>query len=149
MSFANLIYQKIAPLDNVWGFVDSTLRGIARPVQNQRVTYNGHKRKHGLKYQSITTPNDIITNLLGSVKRSRHDSSMLVMSSMMPVLENFSTGPNGERSCIYGDPAYPLRWHLQSPFRGAQITPDQNEFNKSMSKVRISVEWLFGNVIEL
>ena len=37
---------------------------------------------------------------------------------------------------------------LQGPSRGAQITPDQNEFNKSMSKVRISVEWLFGNIIE-
>ena len=80
MSFANLIYQKIAPLDNVWGFVDSTLRGIARPVQNQRVTYNGHKRKHGLKYQSITTPNDIIANLLGPVEGRSHDSNMLVMS---------------------------------------------------------------------
>ena len=149
MSFANSIYQKVAALDSVWGFVDGTLRGIARPVQNQRVTYNEHKRTHGLKYQSITTPNGIITNLFGPVKRRRHDSSMLVMSSMMPVLENFSIGPNGERSCIYDDPAYPLRWYLQSPFRGAQITPDQNEFNKSMSKVRISVEWLFGNVIEL
>ena len=67
---------------------------------------------------------------------------------MIPVLENFLIGANGERSCIYGDPAYPLRWYLQGPFRGAQITPDQNEFNKSMSKVRISVEWLFGNIIE-
>ena len=55
MSFPNSIYQKGASLDNVWGFVDCILRGIARPVQNQRVIYNGHKRKHGLKYQSITT----------------------------------------------------------------------------------------------
>ena len=67
---------------------------------------------------------------------------------MMSVLENVSIGPNGERLGIYGDPAYPLRWYLQDPFRGAQITPDQNEFNKSMSKVLISVGWLFGNVIE-
>ena len=70
------------------------------------------------------------------------------MSGMMPVLENFSIGPNGERLCIYGDPAYALRWFLQGPLRGAQITSDQNEFNKSMSKVRILVEWLFGNAIE-
>ena len=70
------------------------------------------------------------------------------MSGMMPVLENFSIGPNGERLCIYGDPAYALRWFLQGPLRGAQITSDQNEFNESMNKVCISVEWLFGNVIE-
>ena len=70
------------------------------------------------------------------------------MSGMMPVLENLSIGPNGEILCIYGDPAYPLKWYLQGPFRSAKITLDQNEFNKRMSKVRISVEWLFGNVIE-
>ena len=33
-------------------------------------------------------------------------------------------------------------------FRGAHITLDQSEFNKSMSKVRISVEMLFGNGVE-
>ena len=49
MSFANSVYHKGAALDNVWGFTDDTLRGIAHPVQNQRVTHNGHKRKHGLK----------------------------------------------------------------------------------------------------
>ena len=70
------------------------------------------------------------------------------MSGMMPVLENFSIGTNGERLCIYGDPTYPLRWYFSGLFRGAQIIPDQNEFNKSMSKVRISIEWLFGNVTE-
>ena len=65
---------------------------------------------------------------------------MMTMSSMVPVLESFSIGPNGERLCIHADPAYPLRWYLQGPYRGAQITPDQNEFNKIMHKVSISVE---------
>ena len=68
MCFSNSIYEKGAALNNVWGFVDCTWRGIASPVQNQRVTYNGHKLKHGLKYQSITTLNGIITNLFGPVK---------------------------------------------------------------------------------
>ena len=119
------------------------MRGIAHPFQNQRVTYNRDKPKHGLKYQSITTPNGIITNLFGPVEGRLHDSSMLVMSGMMPVLENFSVETIGDRLCIYGDPAYPLRWYLQVPFRGTH-----NEFNKSMSKVHISVEWLFRNLIE-
>ena len=91
------------------------------------MTYNGHKRKHGLKHQPITTPNGIIANLFGPVEGWHHYSSMLVVSGMMPVLEKFSIGPNGERLCTYGDPPYPLRWYLQGPFRGAQTTPDQNE----------------------
>ena len=80
MSFANSNYLKSAALDNIWGLVDSTLRDIAHPVQNQWVIYNGHKRKHGLKYQSITTPNDIIAYLLGPFEGRSHDSNMLVMS---------------------------------------------------------------------
>ena len=35
MSFANSNYLKSAALDNIWGLVDSTLRDIAHPVQNQ------------------------------------------------------------------------------------------------------------------
>ena len=64
----------------------------------------------------------------------------------MPILENFSLGSQHERHCIYGDP-YSLRRHLQAPFRGAQLTQEQKAFNYCMAKVRISVEWLFGNVI--
>ena len=49
--------------------------------------------------------------------------------------------------CVYGDPAYPLRIHLQAPYRGAQITEQIKLFNKSMSATRVSVEWLFGDII--
>ena len=68
---------------------------------------------------------------------------MLFVSGIF-VSENISIGPNGERMCIYGDPTYQLKWYLQGPFRGAQIT----QFNESVSKVCISVKWLCGNVIE-
>ena len=49
--------------------------------------------------------------------------------------------------CLYGDPAYPLRIHLQAPFRDARLTPDMQLFNKSMSRVRVSVEWTFGDIV--
>ena len=53
VSFANVIYNKAAALDNVSRFTDDTLRGTTRPKRNQRVIYNRHKQKHGLKYQSF------------------------------------------------------------------------------------------------
>ena len=43
--------------------------------------------------------------------------------------------------------AYSLRIHLQGPFRGAELTSLQQEWNESMSEVRISVEWIFGDII--
>lgn len=48
---------------------------------------------------------------------------------------------------LYGDPAYPLRVHLQVPYRGAGITPQMELYNKAMSAVRMSVEWLFGDIV--
>ena len=49
--------------------------------------------------------------------------------------------------CVYGDPAYPLRVHSQGPFRGAVLTQQQIDFNRSMSATRISVEWTFGDIV--
>ena len=46
---------------------------------------------------------------------------------------------------IYGDPAYPLRVQLQAPYRNPN-TPEMQNFNRTMSTVRVSVEWLFGDI---
>ena len=48
---------------------------------------------------------------------------------------------------IYGDPAYPLRVQLQKPFQGAHLTDLQKAWNKAMSGVRVSVEWIFGDIL--
>ena len=48
--------------------------------------------------------------------------------------------------CIYGDPAYPLRVHLQGLFRDAYLTPQKQLYKQSMNSVRTSVEWLFADV---
>ena len=50
--------------------------------------------------------------------------------------------------CVYGDPAYPHRVHLQCPHRHARLTVQQEAFNSAMSTVRESVEWLFQDIIE-
>ena len=111
--FADAIHAKGAALNNTWGFIDGTVRPISRPRMHQKIVYNGHKRQHAVKYQSITTPNRIIANLYGPVEGKHHDATMLRMSGLMPILESFSLGPQHERLCIYGDPTYPLRWYLQ------------------------------------
>ena len=64
------------------------------------------------------------------------------------MLETCSVSLTGQPLCLYGDPAYPLRVHLQGPFRGAALNPQQEAFNVSMSNVRVSVEWVFGDIIE-
>ena len=72
---------------------------------------------------------------------------MLAESGLLQDLERYAFSTGGQPMCIYGDPAYPLRVHLQGPFQGAALTPQMEMFNASMSSVRVSVEWLFGDIL--
>ena len=89
----------------------------------------------------------MIANLYGPVEGRRHDCALLAMSNLLQDLRQFSYGVNGQVLCLFGDPAYPIKRHLQSPFCGAHLNQQQRDFNKSMSQVRVTVEWVFGDVI--
>lgn len=65
--YADVIHAKRAPLNNCFGFIDGTVGPISYPGQHQRIVYNGHKRVHSLKFQSITLPNGLIGNMYGPV----------------------------------------------------------------------------------
>ena len=55
---------------------------------------------------------------------------------------------NGDPFVVYGDPAYSLSRNIISPFRGARLTQQEQEFNTRMSAVRSSVEWGFGKITQ-
>ena len=66
--FAEVVHRKGAPLNNCFAFVDGTVYPICRPgTVNQRLLYNGHKRVHGIKFQSVVTPDGMIANMYGPV----------------------------------------------------------------------------------
>ena len=77
----------------------------------------------------------------------KHDAGMLADSGFLNQLQRFAFSPLGNSFCIYGDPAYPLRIHLQAPFRNRALTPQMEAFNGSMSPVRESVEWPFNDIV--
>ena len=77
----------------------------------------------------------------------KHDAGMLADSGLLNDLQRFAFSTTGQAMCLYGDPAYPLRIHLQAPFRNAVLTPAMEAFISSMSAVRESVEWLFGDIV--
>ncbi|XP_028415379.1 uncharacterized protein LOC114538401 [Dendronephthya gigantea] len=147
-TYANVIHAKGAPLSNCFGFIDGTVRPICRPGKHQRDVYNGHKRVHSIKFQSIVIPNGLIANLSGPWEGRKHDAGMLAESGLMRDLERIAYSPTGETLCIYGDPAYPLRVYLQAPFRDANLTDEMKAYNKAMNSVRVSVEWLFGEIVK-
>ena len=60
---ANAIDQ--LPVYQFWGFIDGTVRHIARSIEDQESYYSGHKDYHGIKYQSIVLPDGLIASLYG------------------------------------------------------------------------------------
>ena len=151
--YSEAVHRK-APLTNVWGFIDGTVRPMCRPIVGQRPVYNGHKRVHALKFQSVVTPDGMIANLYGPVEGRRHDAFLLADSGLLPLLEAHMNRPNAAPGTpqvysLYDDPAYPLSAHLLCPFRGAGQTAAQQQFNTLMSAVRTSAEWEFGKMLQL
>ena len=102
---------------------------------------------HAFHIQSVVTPNGLIAHLFGPIEGRRHDAFMLSISGLPNKLIPFSQ-PNNSPYVLYRDPAYGVSTHILSPFRGLHLTPPQQEFNRAMSAVRVSVEWTFGKIIQ-
>ena len=66
-TYAGAVSDKGAALNNGFGFVGGTVCPICHPNTNHGIVYNGHKRVHALKFQSIAIPNGLIANLYGPV----------------------------------------------------------------------------------
>ena len=47
---------------------------------------------------------------------------------------------------IYDDPDYLHRPQLQGPFKGNNLRPLQKQYNKVLSEVRTSIEWVYGYI---
>lgn len=82
-------------------------------------------------------------SFFGPVEGRRHDATLLSMSGIKTYIrqhELLSELP----ICIYGDPAYGIDDLMCAPFKGAHLSEEEQLFNKTMSSVRVSVEWFFG-----
>jgi len=123
--YAAAVHRRGAPLQNVFGFIDGTLRAMCRPTANQRHVFNGHKREHGIKFQSVVVPNGLVANMFGPFEGRRHDAALLADSGLLTKLDALpGLAVNGNAFALYGDPAYPLRPQLLCPFRGAVLTAE-------------------------
>jgi AraC-like DNA-binding protein len=108
--YADAISNKGSPLKRCVGFVDGTVRQICRPKKHQKEVYNGHRRVHYIKFQSVMAPDGVIIHLAGPFEGIRHDARMLVESDLLEYLQKFCHEDDIEKTpyYIYGDLAYPL-----------------------------------------
>ena len=154
--YARAIRQAGAPLSTVWGFIDCTLRRIARPTWFQRPAYSGYKKYHALKYQAVIVPNGMFAHLFGPWEGRRTDPFLLSESGLLDQCAKYAVQEDIEDDTplehrffqLYGDPAYGVNPFLISPYSGpGQRTASEQEFNSCMSSVRIEVEHGFGIVL--
>jgi len=144
--YANAVLQAGAPLDKCVGFIDGTNIYIAKPRGlAHRATYSGHKRRNCLKFQALSLPDGLILHMFGPVEGRRHDMTLFRRSEVENRLRA-SLLIAGVQYYVYGDPAYVLLPYLQTGFRGAVLTPEQQEFNEKIPMVRIAVEWVFKDI---
>ena len=83
----------------------------------QKLMYSGHKQCHGIKFQSVVTPDGLFASMYGLVSRNRHDSYLLSNSGPLNKLQEFMPDDAPEDIAaviysLYGDPAYPQVHHL-------------------------------------
>ena len=109
----------------------------------------GHQRTHGLKFQSVMTPNGLIANLSGPYEGKRFDAGIFRENKLAHNLSCYMNLLNEETCCLYGDAEYPINQHLLVPFKGIKLTAQELEFNRHMSSVRQCVEWGFNKVTHL
>lgn len=154
--YAAAIHAAGAPLATVWGFIDCTLRHIARPSRYQEAAYNGYKKFHALKYQAVAIPNGMIAHLFGPWEGRNADPFLLTESRLIEKCAEYANRENTDETMpwedrcyqLFGDPAYGLSSHLVSPFSGAGVRSEtENAWNTRMASVRIKVEHTFGGVV--
>ena len=103
--YAEKINNKYDLVDNVWGFIDVTLRKTYHHTYFQRRVYSGHKRCHGLKFQTVVTPDGLIVCMWGPMNGNRHNARMIGELQFLTQLRDMI--PFGSHVfAIYGDPAY-------------------------------------------
>jgi nuclease HARBI1 len=149
--YAAKIHEKCGLVDSVWGFIDGTRRKICRPSYFQKQAYSGHKRSHGIKFQSVVTPDGLFALMFGPIMGNRHDSYMLAKSELIPKLREFmpdvADPPAPAVFSLYGDPAYPQSEYIFGGYRNPRAGSPEAQWNTEMSKVREVVEWGFANIV--
>lgn len=99
---------------------------------------------HGVKFQSKFLPYWQTGSTLGRQKTLFHNA----LSFMGQVFQKIFKDLHGSWTAtfIYGDFAYPMRIHLQAPYRQGNLSGDQINYKEAMREVRETVGWPFAEV---
>ena len=78
---------------SIWGFIDGTFRPFCRPSVNQGYHYSGQKKRHGLKFQGIATPDGLMSSMSGPWLARFNDWRIYLDSGVPQRMANASPPP--------------------------------------------------------
>ena len=114
--------------------------------------YSGHKCCHGIKFQSVVTPDGLFASMYGPVDGNRHNSFLLSNSGLLNKLQEFMPDDAPEDIAavvysLYGDPAYHQSIHIFGGYKNPADGSAHAHWNSQMSKVCEVDEWGFPNIL--
>ena len=162
--FAESISAKLAEVGNIHYpeggfrvamFHDDTVIASCRPGSGpmangdgrksnfiQMAFYNGWKKHHGFKFQTVELPNGMCMDMYGPCSFRRNDLELLERSKLNERLAQVQHG-DPVQYCSYGDGIFPIDTHTIGKHIG-ETTRENRYENRMMSKIRIANEWAYG-----
>ena len=147
-------FEEKLDFPHVVGAIDGTHVEIKAPLLNPADYFN-RKQKYSIVTQAVTDSRMLFLDVSTGWPGSIHDARVLRLSGVFREIENGTilTRPvtvinrTNVRPLILGDPAYPLRPWLMTPFpAGGVLTAAQQRFNYRLSKARVIIERAFGKL---
>jgi DDE superfamily endonuclease len=113
------------------------------PYIVQEAFYNGWKKCHGIKKQSIGLANGMAFQVSKGYSCRRHDLHILDESNVdARLVELTSENPPSEQFTCYGDSAYPQMQRISCKRDGDEHVA----LNSAMNGCRESIEWMYGDL---
>lgn len=109
IEMARAQFRKNGVMQNIFGFIDATVRPCCRPVRFQQEVYNGKDCEHALKYQTVMLADGIIAHVSGPWSGRRHDTHIFQNSHLPAALADLPrmpAGDGGELLALYADPGF-------------------------------------------
>lgn len=150
----------------MFGFHDCTIIATCRPGGGptvdggrndnliQQSFYNGWKKHHGIKFQTLELPNGLCADLHGPSSFRHNDLELLHNSNLNTRLEQAQAN-QARMFASYGDGIYPIdtctisKHVIDYNNMDNQTIHSLSYENRMMSRIRIANEWDYGSTCSM
>ena len=144
-------FDDLTDLPNVVEAIDGIHVKIKTPKES-RPDYFSRLQQHDVVVQAVADGEKRFLDVAAGLPGSMHDSRVLRNSSLYRRITNneLLLGPTVRvagseiRPVLLGDSAYPLSTWLLKPYHEGMNDPEEINFNKELSRARVSVECAFS-----